>query len=100
MKKVEIKKVQVNKTYIIASIIVFVVVIGSLIAVIVNNNKEAKTASENTYNMAAAKAYASLTAMTATIGWTHYSISAQLATLTEPELMGILKTSWESFSLV
>ena len=28
------------------------VVIGSLIAVIVNNNKEAKTASENTYNMA------------------------------------------------
>ena len=52
MKKVEIKKVQVNKAYIIASIIVFVVVIGSLIAVIVNNNKEAKTASENTYNMA------------------------------------------------
>ena len=52
MKKVEIKKFQVNKAYIIASIIVFVVVIGSLIAVIVNNNKEAKTASENTYNMA------------------------------------------------
>ena len=52
MKKVEIKKIQVNKAYIIASIIVFVVVIGSLIAVIVNNNKEAKTASENTYNMA------------------------------------------------
>lgn len=69
-------------------------------AITTYTDADGNTIDENTYNMAAAKTYASLTAMTATIGWTHYSISAQLATLTEPELMGILKTSWESFSLV
>lgn len=69
-------------------------------AITTYTDADGNTIDENTYNMAAAKTYASLTAMTATIGWTHYSISAQLATLTEPELMDILETSWESFSVV
>lgn len=46
------KKVQVNKAYIIAAIVVFIVVVGGLISVIVNNKNETKTASQNTYNMA------------------------------------------------
>lgn len=46
------KKIQINMDYIIIAIVVFIVVIGGLIYVIVNNNKEAKTASQNTYNMA------------------------------------------------
>lgn len=46
------KKVEVNKAYIIAAIVVFIVVVGSLISVIVNNKNETKTASQNTYNMA------------------------------------------------
>ncbi len=52
MRKVEVKKVQVNKAYIIAAIVVFIVVVGGLISVIVNNKNETKTASQNTYNMA------------------------------------------------
>ena len=52
MRKVEMKKVQVNKAYIIAAIVVFIVVVGGLISVIVNNKNETKTASQNTYNMA------------------------------------------------
>ena len=50
--------------------------------------------------MAADKTFSGLTAMEATIGWTDYVVSTQLATLTESELMGILETSWESFSLL
>ena len=46
------KKIQINMDYIIIAIVVFIVVIGGLVYVIVNNNKEAKTASQNTYNMA------------------------------------------------
>lgn len=46
------KKVEVNKAYIIAAIVVFIVVVGGLISVIVNNKNETKTASQNTYNMA------------------------------------------------
>ncbi len=52
MRKVEMKKVEVNKAYIIAAIVVFIVVVGGLISVIVNNKNETKTASQNTYNMA------------------------------------------------
>ena len=52
MRKVEMKKVEVNKAYIIAVIVVFIVVVGGLISVIVNNKNETKTASQNTYNMA------------------------------------------------
>ena len=52
MRKVEMKKVEVNKAYIIAAIVVFIVVLGGLISVIVNNKNETKTASQNTYNMA------------------------------------------------
>ena len=52
MKKMEMKKIQLNKAYIISAIVVFIVVIGGLIYVIVNNKNEAKTASQNTYNMA------------------------------------------------
>jgi hypothetical protein len=54
---------------------------------------------EDAYNMAADKTFAGLTAMKATIGWTDYTVSAQLDTLTEAELMEVLETSWESFSL-
>ena len=46
------KKIQINMAYIMIAIVVFIVVIGGLVYVIVNNNKEAKTASQNTYNMA------------------------------------------------
>ena len=46
------KKIQINMVYIIIAIVVFIVAIGGLVYVIVNNNKEAKTASQNTYNMA------------------------------------------------
>lgn len=60
---------------------------------------DGKTIDENTYNMAADTAYAGLTAMEAAIGWTDYSVSTQLPALTEPELMGVLETSWKSFSL-
>ena len=52
MRKMEMKKMQINKAYIIIAIIVFILVIGGLISVIVNNKNEAKTASQNTYNMA------------------------------------------------
>ena len=52
MRKVKMKKVEVNKAYIIAAIVVFIVVVGGLISVIVNNKNETKTASQNTYNMA------------------------------------------------
>jgi hypothetical protein len=55
---------------------------------------------EDAYNMAANKTFAGLTAMEATIGWTDYTVSAQLDTLTETELMEVLETSWESFSLL
>lgn len=55
---------------------------------------------EEAYSMAADKTFSGLTAMEATIGWTDYVVSTQLATLTESELMGILETSWESFSLL
>jgi hypothetical protein len=54
---------------------------------------------EDAYNMAAENTFAGLTEMEATIGWTDYTVSAQLDTLTEAELMEILETSWESFSL-
>lgn len=46
------KKMQINMVYSIIAIVVFIVAIGGLVYVIVNNNKEAKTASQNTYNMA------------------------------------------------
>ena len=46
------KKIQINKTYIIIAIVVFLAVIGGLISVIINNRNEAKTATQNTYNMA------------------------------------------------
>ncbi len=52
MRKMEMKKMQINKAYIIIAIIVFILVIGGLISVIVNNKNETKTASQNTYNMA------------------------------------------------
>ena len=46
------KKIQINMAYIIIAIVVFIVVIGGLIYVVLNNTKEAKTGSQNTYNMA------------------------------------------------
>ena len=52
MRRMEMKKIQVNRAYIIIAIVVFIVVIGGLISVIINNKKETKTASQNTYNMA------------------------------------------------
>lgn len=52
MRKMEMKKMQINKAYIIIAIIVFILVIGGLISVIVKNKNETKTASQNTYNMA------------------------------------------------
>ena len=52
MRKMKMKKMQINKAYIIIAIIVFILVIGGLISVIVNNKNETKTASQNTYNMA------------------------------------------------
>lgn len=52
MRKMEMKKMQINKAYIIIAIIVFILVIGGLISVIVNNKNETKTASQNTYNRA------------------------------------------------
>ena len=52
MRKIEMKKMQINKAYIIIAIIVFILVIGGLISVIINNKNETKTASQNTYNMA------------------------------------------------
>lgn len=52
MRKMEMKKMQINKAYIIIAIIVFILVIGGLISVIINNKNEAKTASQNIYNMA------------------------------------------------
>lgn len=54
---------------------------------------------ENAYNMIADTAYADFIAMKSTIGWTDYSVSAQLPKLTESEIKEILKTSWEKFSL-
>ncbi len=52
MKKMEMKKIQVNKAYIIIAIVVFIAIIAGLISIIINNMKESKTASQNTYNMA------------------------------------------------
>ena len=46
------KKIQISKAYVIIAIVVFLAVIGGLISVIINNRNEAKTASQNTYNMA------------------------------------------------
>lgn len=76
------------------------IVYGGTNATPTYTDADGNTIDENAYNMAADKTYANLTAMKATIGWTHYSVSAQLATLAEPELMDILETSWESFSVI
>ncbi len=57
------------------------------------------TIDENAYNMIADIAYADFIAMKSTIGWTDYSVSAQLPKLTESEIKEILKSSWEKFSL-
>lgn len=54
---------------------------------------------EAAYNVAADRIYDGLTTMEATIGWTDASVSAQLAELTEPEVMGVLEASWSGFSL-
>lgn len=61
---------------------------------------DGNTIDESTYKGMADKTYADLKAMQATIGWTDYSVSAQLSALTESELLEILETSWKSFSLV
>jgi hypothetical protein len=60
---------------------------------------DGNTIDENTYNMLAENTFSQFTAMKSTIGWTDYSLSAQLFTLTEEELMNVLETSWENFSL-
>lgn len=60
---------------------------------------DGNTIDEDAYNMAADKTFVGLTAMKAAIGWTDYTVSAQLATLTEAEIVGILETSWKGFSL-
>ena len=52
MIKLENTKIKKNKAIIIIAIIVVIVVIAGLISVIVNDKNEAKTASQNTYNMA------------------------------------------------
>ena len=52
MKKIEMKKIQVNKAYILIAIVIFIAIIAGLISVIINNMKESKIASQNTYNMA------------------------------------------------
>jgi hypothetical protein len=49
--------------------------------------------------MLAENTFSQFTAMKSTIGWTDYSLSAQLFTLTEEELMNVLETSWGNFSL-
>lgn len=54
---------------------------------------------ENAFNITADNTYADFTAMKSTIGWTDYSVSSQMPTLTELEIKAILKTSWEKFSL-
>lgn len=58
------------------------------------------TIDENASNMIADTAYADFIAMKSTIGWTDYSVSAQLPKLTESEIKEILKSSWEKFSLI
>jgi hypothetical protein len=67
--------------------------------VITYTDADGKTIDEEAYNMAAENTFTGLTAMEATIGWTDYTVSTQLITLTEAELMEVLETSWESFSL-
>lgn len=61
---------------------------------------DGNTIDESTYKGMADKTYADLKAMQATIGWTDYSVSTQLSELTESELLEILKTSFQGFSLV
>jgi hypothetical protein len=60
---------------------------------------DGNTIDENTYNMVAENTFSGFTAIESAIGWTDYSLSEQLVTLTKEELMNILETSWESFSL-
>lgn len=52
MIKVENKKMQRNRALIIIAIVVVIAVIAGLISIIVKDKNEAKTASQNTYNMA------------------------------------------------
>lgn len=54
---------------------------------------------EATYNAAADQAFTGQKVMNATIGWTDYTASEQLATLDEDDLLNILQSSWEGFSL-
>lgn len=60
---------------------------------------DGNTIDEEAYNVLADKAFIGQTSMEATIGWTDYDISAQLVTLTKEEILGVLETSWKSFSL-
>ena len=52
MIKVENTKMKRNRIFIIIAIVVVVAVIAGLISIIVKDKNEAKTASQNTYNMA------------------------------------------------
>lgn len=54
---------------------------------------------EAAYHAAVSQTFQGQTPMTARIGWTDADFSAQLATLTDAELLETLKTSWEGFSL-
>lgn len=69
-------------------------------AVTTYTDADGNTIDEDAFNMAADKTFTGLTAMEAIIGWTDYTVSTQLGTLTDAELKSILETSWESFSLV
>jgi hypothetical protein len=72
---------------------------GGANVVITYMDADGNTIDEDIYNMTVENTFAGLTAMETTIGWTDYTVSAQLAELTEAEIMNLLKTSWESFSL-
>lgn len=60
---------------------------------------EGNAIGEDAYNSAADEAFAGMTAMSAAIGWTDYSVSERLAQLSAEEITAILESSWEGFAL-
>jgi hypothetical protein len=73
---------------------------GGETAVTTYTDADGNTIDEDAYNSSAENTFAGLTAMEATIGWTDYTVSAQLAELTEAEIVSLLEASWEGFSLI
>lgn len=52
MDKIKSKRIEVKKSYLISSVMMFTVVIACLITVILNNRTKTRIASQNSYNMA------------------------------------------------